>query len=165
MKDFELIRDWRNTFGLPVRTVPSTPSAQEAKLAELLINEEFEEFKESILNIDNYSFNLDEVADSIGDLYFVVTQAACIFGLDPSELIQKVYDSNMSKLCPTIEAARDTMAAYAGKGIDSYMLLAPDGVNWIIKRSDNNKVLKALTFQDPKWDYDQQLQTRLKNTL
>lgn len=168
-KDFELIKDWRTQFGLPVRDSLTISTNRETRLALSLIEEELMEFSESVnagdISDPDFTIDLDEVADAIGDLFFVVTQAACIFGFDSSELIQKVYDSNMSKLCPTIEIARNTVEAYKQKGINTYMTLAPDQKNWVIRHEDTHKVLKSLTFEAPKWEYQKEYLKSQQNTL
>lgn len=167
MKDFQSINNWRTNFGLPVRQWLTVPSKKEAELALSLIGEEFNELKD---DLDGYlnrgeTLSFNAVADSIGDLYFVVTQMAAIFGFNPSELIQKVYDSNMSKLCPTKKDAELTIAAYAEKGIPAYYQLAPDQTSWVIRREADNKVLKSLQFKDPEWNYDQSISKLKINTI
>jgi predicted HAD superfamily Cof-like phosphohydrolase len=97
-----------------------------------------------------YKPNLVQIADAIGDLYFVVTQAAMIHGLDPEMLIDRVYTSNMSKLCLTEQEAVDSVKAYTDKEISTYYTQLPDG-KFIIKRTVDNKVLKGINFFEPDW--------------
>lgn len=143
----EKIKHWREVFGLPNRTVPQIPSDKEMALSFKLILEETEELK---LAIENYSLN--DIADAIGDLYFVVTQMAMVCGLDPKELVEKVYDSNMSKLCLTIEESLDSVFEYKRKGMDVYAEKFNE--YYILKRLSDGKVLKSINFKEPNWNYD-----------
>lgn len=149
MTGIQKIKHWRQTFGLPNRETPQLASEEEAKLAISLIDEELNELALATLD-DNYNPKLDQIADAIGDLYFVVTQAAMIHGLDPEMLIDRVYTSNMSKLCDNVTEAEASVFEYTTKGIETYYTQLPDG-KFIIKRTIDNKVLKAINFFEPDW--------------
>lgn len=163
---FNLITNWRTTFGLPVRTTPQIPSKKEINLAIDLIDEEYGELRNAIEsgypenykdqtpeNIIKDNISINEVADAIGDLYYVVTQMANIFGLNPDELISKVYESNMSKLCKSQIEADKSIQAYKDKDIEAYYVKLSENL-YIIKRLSDNKVLKSINFFEPKWEYD-----------
>ena len=143
----QLIKHWREVFGLPNRTVPKIAKSEELILALNLVYEEAGE-----LNTAVNDKSLNEIADAVGDLYFVVTQMAMVCGLNPEELVQKVYDSNMSKLCKTEDEAIQTVAAYLKKGIKTYIEQKDD--YFIIKRSEDGKVLKSINFKEPEWSYE-----------
>ena len=143
----EQIKHWREVFGLPNRTVPKIAKSEELILALNLVYEEAGE-----LNTAVNDKSLNEIADAVGDLYFVVTQMAMVCGLNPEELVQKVYDSNMSKLCKTEDEAIQTVAAYLKKGIKTYIEQKDD--YFIIKRSEDGKVLKSINFKEPEWSYE-----------
>jgi NTP pyrophosphatase (non-canonical NTP hydrolase) len=155
----DYIKNWRESFGLPVRTETQIPSKEEMKLALSLIAEELEELDDAIMGDlgagtwHTEAIKLNEVADAIGDLYFVVSQMAFIFGFKPEELIKTVYESNMSKLDDNEEAAFDTIDRYAEKNINVYSEELPNG-KYIIKRVSDNKVQKGNNFFEPKWTYD-----------
>lgn len=143
----QLIKHWREVFGLPNRTAPRIPDDKELSLAMHLIYEESDELDDAIQNK-----SLNEIADAVGDLYFVVTQMAMVCGLDPEKLVQKVYFSNMSKLCKTEDEAIQTVSAYLQKGIKTY-IEQKDGY-FIVKRSEDGKVLKSINFKEPEWNYE-----------
>ena len=143
----QLIKHWREVFGLPNRTVPKIAKSEELILALNLVYEEAGE-----LNTAVNDKSLNEIADAVGDLYFVVTQMAMVCGLNPEELVQKVYDSNMSKLCKTEDEAIQTVAAYLKKGIKTY--IEPKDEYFVIKRSEDGKVLKSINFKEPEWNYE-----------
>ena len=153
MTGINKIKHWRETFGLPNRETPQVVTLEESNLAFNLIVEETSELKHALHPESNWFFykpNLAEIADAIGDLYFVVTQAAMIHGLDPEMLIDRVYKSNMSKLCLTEQEAVDSVKAYTDKEISTYYTQLPDG-KFIIKRTVDNKVLKGINFFEPDW--------------
>lgn len=143
----QLIRNWREVFGLPNRTAPQIPVKEELDLAVRLIIEETDE-----LNVAIGKKSINDIADAIGDLYFVVTQMAMVCGLDSEKLVQKVYDSNMSKLCLTEDEAIQTVSAYLQKGIKTYIEQKDE--YFIIKRSEDGKVLKSINFKEPDWNYE-----------
>lgn len=142
----EQIKHWREVFGLPNRTIPRIPNDKELSLAMNLIYEESDELDDAIQNK-----SLNEIADAIGDLYFVVTQMAMVCGLNPEELVQKVYDSNMSKLCKTEDETIQTVSAYLQKGIKTHIEQKDE--YFIIKRREDGKVLKSIKFKEPDWSY------------
>jgi predicted HAD superfamily Cof-like phosphohydrolase len=159
MTGIEKIKHWRACFGLPNRETPQVTESRECLLAYTLIKEELQELFDAcntpskiLKQEDEYDYepNLVEIADAIGDLYFVVTQAAMIHGLDPEMLIDRVYKSNMSKLCLTEQEAVDSVKAYTDKEISTYYTQLPDG-KFIIKRTVDNKVLKGINFFEPDW--------------
>lgn len=150
MTGIQKIKLWREIFDLPNRYTPQVASKEEATLALRLIEEETKELEMSLFSVGQYDPELDQIADAIGDLYFVVTQAAMIHGLDPEMLIDRVYRSNMSKLCHTEQEAVDSVKAYTDKEISTYYTQLPDG-KFIIKRTVDNKVLKSINFFEPDW--------------
>jgi predicted HAD superfamily Cof-like phosphohydrolase len=157
MTGIQKIKLWREIFDLPNRKTPQVTTEKEAVLAYNLIKEELLELNTAIYPDSDpesdwffYKPNLAEIADAIGDLYFVVTQAAMIHGLDPEMLIDRVYKSNMSKLCHTEQEAVDSVKAYTEKEISTYYTQLPDG-KFIIKRTVDNKVLKGINFFEPDW--------------
>lgn len=156
MTGIEKIKHWRQTFNLPNRETPQVCEEKEAELGLKLIQEETDELNDALYTFSSieqahiYEPNLAEIADAIGDLYFVVTQAAMIHGLDPEMLIDRVYTSNMSKLCDNVTEAEASVFEYTTKGIETYYTQLPDG-KFIIKRTIDNKVLKGINFFEPDW--------------
>jgi predicted HAD superfamily Cof-like phosphohydrolase len=150
MTGIEKIKNWRSCFGLPNRETPQVTSKEEATLALRLIEEETKELEMSLFSVGQYDPELDQIADSLADLFFVVTQGCMIHGLDPEMLIDRVYKSNMSKVCHTEQEAVDSVKAYTDKEISTYYTQLPDG-KFIIKRTVDNKVLKGINFFEPDW--------------
>lgn len=165
----ETIESWRKIFNLPVRTTPAVPlDKKEIMLALNLIEEECTELEEAIIarlkktdietaTVDDWVKNdisIDEVADAVADILFVVVQMANIFGLNVHEIVNKVYESNMSKLCTTEEEALESIEMYKDGGIPAFYEKLSDD-KFIIKRMGDNKVLKGCNFFTPDWQYDQ----------
>ena len=151
MNALEKIKHWRDTFGLPNRTTPKITNEKESELAFRLIEEELKELKSALWNRDRkYEPKLNEVADAVADLFFVVYQAAAIHGLDVEEIVDRVYKSNMSKLCENVEDAHKSVLAYTEQDLSTYYEKLPDG-KYIIKRTVDAKVLKGINFKEPDW--------------
>lgn len=142
-----LIEDWREKFSMPVRKEPTVPSLSEQKLALKLIQEELNELEVAIKNDD-----MIEIADACGDLLFVVVQAINIHGLDASRLIEIVYNSNMSKLADTEYEAQNSVMKYIKDGVNAHYEKVGD--KFAIKRTADNKLLKAISFKEPEWEKD-----------
>ena len=93
MTNFEKVGLFMKTFGQEVKIKPSLSTDKINNLRISLINEELEEFKESIKNND-----LKEVADALTDILYVTYGAGHAFGIDLDMCFEEVQNSNMSKL-------------------------------------------------------------------
>jgi len=63
--------------------------------------------------------DIKEMADGCLDLLVVAYGLAYVMGMDADEGMRRVFDSNMSKLCPTYECAYRTAETYKLKhGVD-----------------------------------------------
>ena len=91
--NFERVKEFHRTFGLPVLTKPQWPSAQAIERRGNLITEEKREYDEAIVAGD-----LVAVADAITDLLYVAYGTAAEYGIDADACFAEVHDSNMSKL-------------------------------------------------------------------
>lgn len=138
----DLIKDWSNTFGLPIKKGKGFPSRDRMELAIKLIDEEFLEFLAGVDRRD-----LKEVEDGLGDLLWVTVRAMMEFGIDPHETINNIYKSNMSKADFSEKDAATTRAKYKEQGIDTYMKIV--GPAFITYRVGDNKVLKSHKFKEP----------------
>jgi predicted HAD superfamily Cof-like phosphohydrolase len=105
MKELELIKNWRETFSLPVRTNKQLASLDEQTLACNLITEEYNEFISAHLNDnDKITINKTELVDSLGDLLFVIYQAYTVNGLNIHEIVENhIYKNNKFKFKDLIE--------------------------------------------------------------
>jgi NTP pyrophosphatase (non-canonical NTP hydrolase) len=138
----EMIADWSNTFGLPIKHEPSFPSPERVSLSMKLIREELKETEEAI------AFNsFKDVKDGLGDLLWVTVRAMMEFGIDPEETISAIYNSNMSKADATQDDSIITYKKYMEQGIQTYCK-ERNGL-YITYRFGDNKVLKSYKFKEP----------------
>lgn len=70
--------------------------------------------------------------------------------VDLHDLVQEIYNSNMSKLCKDEQTAQETVEEYKKKGVETYYKVCPtDSSKYIVYRSEDNKVLKSVDFVEP----------------
>jgi len=91
----EQVREFHETYGLPVESVPNISDQKTNDLRINLIAEELEELQEALKNND-----IVETLDALIDLQYVLDGAFLSFGLhDVKEIaFAEVHRSNMSKL-------------------------------------------------------------------
>lgn len=108
MTPAEMVREFHETYGCPVRDTPNAEVPEKALRVEL-INEEFDELIDALgvwdTGIitrqrfrDEGPSNIVEVADALGDLLYVIYGAAYTFGIDLDSVLAEIHRSNMSKL-------------------------------------------------------------------
>ena len=93
MTNFQKVKTFMQTFGQEVKIKPSFSTENINQLRYNLINEELEELKQAIANID-----LLEVADALTDILYVTYGAGHSFGINLDKCFDEVQNSNMSKL-------------------------------------------------------------------
>lgn len=115
-----------------------------------------EEFKELILaNSEN---DIQKIKDAIGDLFFVIMNNAYFNGITVAEIediYRKIYISNMSKFCISLDEAIQTVEAYEngthwdklGTKIKCYFDTV--GNFFVVKRQDG-KILKSINYKPVK---------------
>jgi len=101
--------------------------------------------------------DLTELRDACADLRVVMGNLIHFAGIQDkfNEDFSEVMDSNFSKFCSTEEQAQESVEAYAkgthpnkmGDVIECYHEKV--GEYWIIKRKNDNKVLKSIDFVEP----------------
>lgn len=139
----EKIKNWSETFGAPIKKEEGFPEIARAKLSLALIEEEFKETFQACAES-----NFTEAKDGLGDLLWVTVRAMMEFGIDPEEVIQEIYESNMSKADTTEEDATITYKKYRDLGIQTYCR-ERNGL-FITYRAEDHKVLKSHKFKEPK---------------
>jgi predicted HAD superfamily Cof-like phosphohydrolase len=122
---YEMVKEFHQAFGHPVETSPLTPSVKQMKFRARFL---LEEVSEHILALGarkrenqhlaravelielaraqvavalDYEFNdvdMIEVADSLGDLDYIVNGAALTYGIPLPAITKEIHDSNMTKL-------------------------------------------------------------------
>lgn len=93
MTPLEMVREFHEAFGVPIRDTPGFPEPLVAELRESLIAEEYRELRDAADARD-----LEEVADALADLTYVIYGTALAYGIDLDAVLAEVHRSNMSKL-------------------------------------------------------------------
>ena len=149
-KLIEKIKHWRDTFGIetPRRYTELTPEQKQRSID--LTQSELNELKEAT--------NKNDILDGLGDVIWTAIGQCMDYGVDPAELINRIYESNMSKLCRTESEAAETVAAYwmgthpDKKGQSILTAYVKEGKRYVVRKKENNKVMKSLNFKEPNFE-------------
>ena len=139
---------FNKAFGKPNNYEPTIP--RDEKLLNFVVDfikEETEELEEAIQNRD-----IVEILDAICDLLYVaIGNATMVFGLKDKLMaaFNEVQASNMSKLCQTIEEARETRDVRSKEHGSCYMLHNQEGDYWVVLRERDDKVMKSVNYFAP----------------
>jgi predicted HAD superfamily Cof-like phosphohydrolase len=139
-----LVKEFHETFGVPVETFPSLPDTERMELRRKLIEEEFAEFELALASQD-----LVEVADALADMVYVIYGAALEFGIPLDVVIAEVHRSNMTKLWEWEDLAS---LPDPGDGIDDIEGYEVQPGKWVVQRGDG-KVMKPPSYSSAKVDY------------
>lgn len=90
---YECVKQFHETYGLPVVETPSHPSSDRIKLRRDLISEEYWEYDRAVEKGD-----LINLAQELADIIYVVYGAALEYGIPLDEVVKEVHRANMSKL-------------------------------------------------------------------
>jgi NTP pyrophosphatase (non-canonical NTP hydrolase) len=150
--NYEKIKHWSVIFGAPVFNSENIPSYERINLMLNLIKEETKELEEELLK-ENPSISKAEL--ELGDLLWVVYRGFMELGINPNEVIDRIYNANMSKACKTKEEAQLSVNSYRegvhpqkpGVKIEAYFEYQK-GL-YIIKDSKTNKILKSINTIKP----------------
>lgn len=91
--NFELVKEFMITFGQECKSSPTFPNEKIIALRESLIDEEFTEYQQAIMDRD-----IVDVADALTDMLYVIYGAGASYGIDLDACFKEVHASNMSKL-------------------------------------------------------------------
>jgi len=146
------VRYWGEIFG-QFGSSGERPSDASLNLATKLVREESTELINAVDEVIRTKSNdFSEVADGIGDTLWVTILLAEKLGIDSEELMRKVYESNMSRVCTTEEIADITIRAYeTGEHWDKpgEIILAAKrqiGDYWLVFRRSDEKILKSIKY-------------------
>lgn len=90
---FEAVLDFHKRFNALIGEKPSAPLDDHVALRISLIQEEFDELKEAMVQAD-----LVEVADAVADLLYVIYGTAISYGIDIRPVFDEVHRTNMAKV-------------------------------------------------------------------
>lgn len=104
--------------------------------------------EESLSQEDTDVINKVEVLDALCDIEYINNGTIVAFGLEKvySEAFTEVHQSNMSKLCVSIEEALETKENYKKQGISTIVEPMTNGY-FAVKRESDNKVLKSINYK------------------
>jgi predicted HAD superfamily Cof-like phosphohydrolase len=88
-----MVQDFHRKFEILIQTTPTNLTDETKQLRVRLIQEEFDELKESMATGD-----LASVAKEMADLLYVVYGTAVSYGIDMKPVFQEVHRSNLSKV-------------------------------------------------------------------
>mgnify|MGYP003526396208 FL=1 len=88
-----MVQDFHRKFEILIQTAPTNLTDEIKQLRVRLIQEEFDELKESMA-----TGNLASVAKEMADLLYVVYGTAVSYGIDMEPVFQEVHRSNLSKV-------------------------------------------------------------------
>jgi predicted HAD superfamily Cof-like phosphohydrolase len=88
-----MVEEFHQKFEILIQTAPADLSDETKQLRLRLIQEEFDELKESMAG-----GNLASVAKEIADLLYVIYGTAVSYGIDMKPVFQEVHRSNLSKI-------------------------------------------------------------------
>lgn len=88
-----MVQEFHEQFEIHVAPSPSIPEEPTQILRKRLIQEEFDELQEAMLEKD-----LPSIAKELADLLYVVYGTAVSLGIDMEPVFQEVHRSNMSKV-------------------------------------------------------------------
>ncbi len=89
----EMVTEFHEKFGLPIRETPGLPSEMEAALRDALLVEEFEEYAHARMDGD-----LVGIADALGDIVYIAFGTALVYGIDLQSVLEEIHFSNLTKL-------------------------------------------------------------------
>lgn len=93
MTNYERVKEFHERFGHLVNKTPNWPPEEVINLRLKLIEEECDELQVAIDNDD-----LVSIADALGDILYVVYDAALCFGINADAVVSEIHNSNMTKL-------------------------------------------------------------------
>jgi predicted HAD superfamily Cof-like phosphohydrolase len=139
------VETFNHTMGKPNNYIPNIPEEKEWMFVYNFILEELEEYKQAC-----EEGNIVEVADALGDIMYVLSNGVLLHGLkDKFEMIyEEIQSSNMSKACKTEEEAIQTVSEREAT-LGAKCHYEKVGDYWVVYRSDDRKVQKALSYHKP----------------
>jgi predicted HAD superfamily Cof-like phosphohydrolase len=144
MTSIEQVKEFHEVFGHPVSNVPYCLPLERTIARTGYMLEELNEY-----SVAASSKDIVEIADALIDLQYFLDGTLIEHGLwvIKDELFAEVHRSNMTKVCKDENHAAETIEAYQSDDITCYV----KKVNqyWVVYRKDNNKVLKAIGWEEP----------------
>ena len=132
-------KEWQN------RTTP-TIDKKDAEFVINFIQEELDELREAV-----EQENIQEILDAILDITYVgLGNGALVFGLKDKiwEAYQEIQASNLSKICTTLEEAKETVKVRSEEQGEPCHY-EEVGSNYVVYRTSDKKVMKSINYFRP----------------
>lgn len=138
----------------------SLPEEPQVNLSELIctysqIAEELEEWDEVICDIiENDKVvtedHIKDFRDVSIDLIFFILQAVVRTGQSEvfMEDFKKIYKNNMTKVVHDPKVLEETLQMYSDKGIEVYAQKVMPYGHWVVKRKEDDKVMKSVKYKE-----------------
>lgn len=104
--------------------------------------------------IDGKTYNKIETLDALCDIQYVLSGAVLSLGYTNKfdNAFQDVHNSNMTKICDTVEQAEETIEYYKTKRMEEQsMEIVPKGDKFIVVRADG-KIMKNIYYKSVELD-------------
>lgn len=164
------VKEFHETFDHPVNDVKDNISLDVRQLRIKLLFEELKELSESTDTRGTFSSlcletisefvemgdgnNVDKVEelDALGDIQYVLSGAILALGHSEKfdEAFKDIHNSNMTKLCNSMDEVEDTIKYYVeSRGMDKDDIThVPNGDKFMVNRKSDMKVLKNVHYQE-----------------
>uniref|UniRef100_A0A6C0FCE8 Phosphoribosyl-ATP pyrophosphohydrolase n=1 Tax=viral metagenome TaxID=1070528 RepID=A0A6C0FCE8_9ZZZZ len=147
--NFDKVCGFMRIMGQETPSAPVKPETipEITNLRVSLIEEELNELKEAVKNHD-----FVEVLDALADILYVTYGAGAAWGVDLQKAFDLVHDSNMSKICTSIQEAEQTVKWYKDhpeKGYPSpeYRKADGDSNSYVVFEKSTGKILKSINYK------------------
>ena len=147
--NFDKVRAFMRIMGQETPSSPVKPETipETTKLRVALIEEELNELKDAVQKHD-----FVEVIDALADILYVTYGAGAAWGVDLQKAFDLVHDSNMSKICSSVEEAEQTVEWYKNhpeKGYPNPEYRKGDGDNnsYVVFEKTTGKILKSVNYK------------------
>lgn len=160
------VTDWSKEFGLLVEEKPNfKPNPQDIAFGLNHVKEEMEETARAFHLVKDGDGNyipsektgdLDEsdfveAIDGVGDLVWVGIRLSNMLGVSITQLIDIIYDANMSKICDTLAEAERTKNHYEMTEGPMLIKKTPSGKYVVRANKPGQKVRKNINWKPPKF--------------
>lgn len=159
----ELVKDWSVKFKQVIEDKPTNPTLEIRRLRANLIQEEFFElllglgFKlqtrpDGCDTLECCEPNLNQVADGCGDLIWVTIGTLLACGISTQEIMEKIYESNMTKLWTTEEVHVCNMQG--NKDNLTFTQICKDNNRCYLVQRLDGKVIKSPSYTPVQFNYE-----------
>ena len=147
--NFDKVCSFMRIMGQETPSAPVKPETipETTNLRVSLIEEELNELKEAVKNHD-----FVEVLDALADILYVTYGAGAAWGVDLQKAFDLVHDSNMSKICTSIQEAEQTVKWYKdhpekGYPTPEYRKADGDSNSYVVFEKSTGKILKSINYK------------------